>query len=562
MSRSLGLCLAVLIAATLDVATVRAEPRDRLTLRELFGQVGQGPTRNHYFLPMGDVSPAKHELSARLVIPETERFEFGLFPAVAVEVFTSNGHLIPVTRDILNDVRGVKLLNIIVSPGRVWSEPGDAGYSRASFPFTLTGLFSNRAHNGIASFLYDDTAVSSMVFQIVQETSVGRKFDAWGAIPISLERAEIEYSDRLAAEFANELDKRLPVRPMAALAQDFGSTGREVLAHWPKSENESVSGLVLDGTIYVTDCRTRHGPYPYCDEMRHGVQSATKTMGGLLAMLRLARKYGDQVFDLKIKDYLDVTAPHDGWNDVTFADALNMATGLGDAPLDYTGVSEDGFPPANVFRRELSAMGKLEAAFSSANYPWRRGEVFRYRSMDSFVLAAAMDAFLKSREGKQAHLWDMVVTEVLRPIGVYVAPMLHTREPDGSRGVPILGEGIFPTYHDLAKIALLLQNGGKYAGEQLLSAKKLKEALYKTEVRGKPAPENPRHRGVTYHMSLWHRAVELADCSANVPRMSGHGGTVVHLLPSGTAAFLVQDGGGVDPDRMVAAADLLRSECP
>jgi pimeloyl-ACP methyl ester carboxylesterase len=302
-----------------------AGSRDRLTVEEMFGKLGEGPVGNHYFLPMGDVAEARHELSARLVIPETERFEFGQFPTVTVEVFTSNGRLIPVTRDILNDVRGVKLLNTIFSPGRVWSEPGDAGYSRASFPFTLTGLFSNRAHNGIASFLYDDTTVSTMVFQIVQETSVGRKFDAWGAIPVSLDRGEVENRDRLAAEFADELEKRLPVRPMAALAHDFGKTGREVLARWPKSENESVSGLVLDGTIYVTECKTRHGPYPYCDEMRHGVQSVTKSLGGLFAMLRLARKYGDQVFDLRIKDYLTVTAPHDGWDDVTFADALNMA---------------------------------------------------------------------------------------------------------------------------------------------------------------------------------------------------------------------------------------------
>ena len=46
--------------------------------------------------------------------------------------------------------------------------------------------------------------------------------------------------------------------------------------------------------------------------------------------MRLAQKYGDEVFDLKIKDYVPVTAAHDGWERVTFADALNMATGIGD----------------------------------------------------------------------------------------------------------------------------------------------------------------------------------------------------------------------------------------
>ena len=55
--------------------------------------------------------------------------------------------------------------------------------------------------------------------------------------------------------------------------------------------------------------------------------SVTKSLGAAVALLRLAQKYGDEVFDLKIKDYVPVTAGHDGWERVTFGDALNMATG-------------------------------------------------------------------------------------------------------------------------------------------------------------------------------------------------------------------------------------------
>ena len=77
--------------------------------------------------------------------------------------------------------------------------------------------------------------------------------------------------------------------------------------------------------------------------MRHGVFSVTKSLGAALALLRLAQKYGDGVFDLKIKDYVTVTAAHDGWERVTFGDALNMATGIGDlAPQ-----REPNEPPAD-----------------------------------------------------------------------------------------------------------------------------------------------------------------------------------------------------------------------
>lgn len=59
----------------------------------------------------------------------------------------------------------------------------------------------------------------------------------------------------------------------------------------------------------------------------------------------------------------------------------------------------------------------------------------RYNTTVTFTLAAAMDAFLEQKAGPNAHLWDMVVDEVYRPIGILHAPTMHTLEPDGSRGL-------------------------------------------------------------------------------------------------------------------------------
>ena len=87
-------------------------------------------------------------------------------PAFSAAFFTHGEHLVPVVRDILQPPG-----TIILSPGKVWSEPGDRGMSRASFPFVLVNQFSNEAHNGLASFLYDDTRVSALRLQVVQETA-------------------------------------------------------------------------------------------------------------------------------------------------------------------------------------------------------------------------------------------------------------------------------------------------------------------------------------------------------------------------------------------------------
>lgn len=47
------------------------------------------------------------------------------------------------------------------------------------------------------------------------------------------------------------------------------------------------------------------------------------------------------------------------------------------------------------------------------DYPWGPGEVARYDSISTFILSASMDAFLKSKEGPDADIWEMVLTEVL-----------------------------------------------------------------------------------------------------------------------------------------------------
>jgi CubicO group peptidase (beta-lactamase class C family) len=170
----------------------------------------------------------------------------------------------------------------------------------------------------------------------------------------------------------------------------------------------------MDGVLYVRGCETRYGPYPYCRQMRHGVFSVTKSLGAAVALLRLAQKYGDAVLDLKIKEYITVTAAHDGWERVTFADALNMATGIGDnAPQRESNdvLADEDTPKMRLqwLRKARTAQEKLDVSFSYGKYPWGPGAVFRYNSINTFVLAAAMDNFLKRQAWPQAHLWDMVV---------------------------------------------------------------------------------------------------------------------------------------------------------
>jgi hypothetical protein len=360
-------------------------PRDRLTARELLGvpSADDSPVHNDYFMPLGPTAAARHALRGTLTVSASSMSSAHRrcraldvpAPAFSVDVLTHGESLVPVVRGIIGGT-------LIVSPGRVWSEPGDQGMSRASFPFVRVNEIDNATHNGLATFLFDDTRVSALRFQVVQETAEWAKHDYWG-------QASMTYTPRaladqtLRARFDDEISRRIPIRPWSALPAAARGPGVDGIDGDVPTEDVSASGLVVDGVVYLRGCNTRYGPYPYCREMRHGVFSVTKSLAGAIALLRLAQKYGDDVFDAKIKDYVPVAATHDGWNDVTFADALGMATGIGELsperrPNDFS--ADENKPRMLAWMQKRTAKEKLDAAFAYPKYPWRRAEVFRYNS--------------------------------------------------------------------------------------------------------------------------------------------------------------------------------------
>jgi CubicO group peptidase (beta-lactamase class C family) len=553
-------------------AVAPGDVRGQITAAELQSGTGMPALAidNAWFMPVGEARPARHEFSGTLTIPETRMQGFdgdheldGWFPEVELRFVNYDGHLIPVDADILAGTGDLSSWNLIVSPGLIWSEAADGGLSRASFPFVLAGgAWWNEAHNGLATFVFDDETVSDVQFQIVQETAPENSFAAFGRLAAVYTPQAIANARDVIADFKRDRASRLPVRPFAELEDGLSLVAFRTFAGTRTDEPVSASGVIVDDVLYLRPCETRYGDFPYCEDMRHGVFSVTKSMGALVSMLRLAEVRGDGVFDLKIKDYLAVAPDQDGWDDVTFADALNMATGFGDASLDPEGDSywAEIYPgwKTTLFLDTGPASEKLRAALSGPVYPWGPGDVFRYRNMDTFVLSAAMDSLVKRLEGPDADLWDIMMEQVFRPIGIMDLPVARTQEVDGRRGIPMLAAGLYPNVHDIARIARLLQSGGRYGDQQLLSKAKLAEALYQTDIRGLDVAG---HSGETYHMSFWYFPSRQSGCVAQVPRMDGWGGNLIELLPNGVTAFYLSDDFLYDYRELAEAADEIRPIC-
>jgi hypothetical protein len=419
--------------------------------------------------------------------PELQRPVVGgrdarLFPGVSLSFFTVDDILVPTRRGeiVAESTPGLtpSYWDVIPQFGRLWSEAGADGWSRAAFPLMLVNDTENHAHQGLATFLYRDGGVRDFRFQFVEQTApylLGQHFVAWG-------RAEVAGADlkRLGAGAREELRARLPSRPWRDLVEMAPAGALDGFGGPVKQQWRVAAALVWDGTLYYQDVHTPYGPYPYPLEMRFGVRSIMKSVATPLALLRLAHLYGPYVLTLKIGDY--VRGLDSKYDRVRFIDAANMATGFGGAgsfrttPNDindgYLGGDYDGWYTAPSHEEKLA-----QIAQHLRPYPWDPGTVVRYRDQDFYVLGAAVDSFLKSVRGPGADAWDMLLEEVFAPIGIAHAPTIRTREVGGSRGVPWFNAGYYPTLDDLAKIALLYQNGGSWDRQQILHPTLTRELL-------------------------------------------------------------------------------------
>jgi CubicO group peptidase (beta-lactamase class C family) len=354
-----------------------------------------------------------------------------------------------------------------------------------------------------------------------------------------------EDSKKIIQQHYRTIESRLPIYPLQKIDHE------SKLAHLfdkviVSKASTSLGALVVDGNIYLHPPQTRHGKYPYPYEMRHGVFSVTKSMVGALSMFYLAERYGEEFFNERVTDYVPLLDNQPGWQGVTFSNAFNMVTGTrgGDggemlAPFVYASTADEG----------------IKAIIDLGDSPEVPGEKFNYASTNTFVLSYAMQKYVEKKEGKGVYYWDLVRENVLKPINAEYLTVQHTEENDGSKGIPIIGWGAFPTVDETAKIALLLLNEGNYKGQQLLHKGKIREALNRTEWTGYENYISWSGNGVpgSYNHSFWSHDVITEKCSVKISYMAGHGANYVAFFPSNVILIRFMDEMDRDFDPLVLA---------
>jgi len=541
---------------------VLTQPRTQLTVDQLLHD-GAFPFLDLSFFArpdwaQGDPAPfsgsiAFEERTLVLTAPHEPYPGEALFSSVTLDFVSDGDALVPRRRGVI-DTRplGGSYWDVAVGVGRVWREPGDGEWSRASFPLNLLARYVGEVRNCVATFAYTAAAMSRVALQCSQETAVleaGQVGDVRAVVPATYEPKAFADGDDFLEDYRRSASRRIPVAPLSAIDRDGEIAEVFEKSLWTHAST-SLGAVYLDGTLYLHPPRTRHGTYPYPGGMRHGVFSTTKSLAGALAMFYFAERYGEDIFDARIADHVPAFAHLPEWQGVTFAHALNMVTGTraGDRteedllyePLELA-------PDSETAIRNIARFG---------DYPEAPGEKFNYATTNTFVLSYALQNYVEAREGPGVQYWDLVEEHVLAPIGADGFGLLRTRDADPADRVPILGLGAFPTLDVAAKIARLIFDEGEHEGVQILHRGKVREALGRTDWEGYAAGRN------RYRHSFWSMSLRAGGCRFEVPFMEGMGGNHVVLLPSGALVFRFMDEFDMDIAPLVRAVERVRSSCP
>ncbi len=468
-------------------------------------------------------------------------------PRLNVVLTQSGSHLIPANRGLR--FTGDAYWNAIVGAGRIWSERGDGGKSRASLPITLVERNQNCAYHGVVSFLFDGNSTSPAAFQVTQETCKYFKFDLWDAGPTRFVAGEAPDAGAVAAAYAAEVAARIPVRAIDRIRDDYprSQVYPQSFAGGMDREHITAYGVAKDGVHYAGPVRTRHGDYPYPDQIRLPSYSTAKTAFAAVALMRLAQIHGEEFASLHLRDYLP-KPPRGAWQSVTFEHLLDMATGHywdpGDQEDEKDTTTELNFFVVENQNRKLR--GAL--AFTTREPP---GQRWVYHTTDTYLLTYAMTEYVGRLTGatkkKPVDLLGFVADEVYIPLGLSAGALQPVRTDNRADGRPFGGFGMFWTPDDILKIANLMNvQRGKIGDRQVLHPDILAAAMQ----------ENPDDRGLDavhqakpnkYNNSVWSRQIQVTSGATGteqiwVRQMLGYGGIGVLMLPNGAVFYYFGDG--------------------
>jgi len=508
------------------------------------------------FTPLAQARPASNVFSGRLTLAtdaqsnqfkllvdelnfvELDRPGMDELPPFDFEFVQADDHLIPVlSGPVSNDHNWWEF---VLRPGPVWDEKLDNGFSRAAIPFALKERQEDCVHNGLMTFLFNDSgAVSQLAFQISNQTCRYLQFEMRGLVQANYEPGDVTRAQETVTASERYRANRMPLRSMEQLETDYAGADAAEFGSVEEIDSSDMTffGFIINGIHYAGGCSTQFGDFPYCDEMAVPSYSTAKSLVGGLALMRAEKLFPGTASAL-ISDYVPECG--DGWEGVTIEHALDMTTGHYDSPEPH--VDEDAAIISRFFLGEDHAT-KID--FACNEYPRKSepGEHWSYQTWATYLAGTAINNRLKSLVGNDADFYDdLLVDELWTPLELSPLAM-QTRRTDDVIAQPFTGFGLTLLRDDVAKLAVFIGESDGRLNEQEVLDRDLFDAI-KQRIPGDPGMQAEMQR-IRYNNGF--RSFDVADllgCEKPtwLVTMSGVGGINIVLMPNNTAYYYFSDG--------------------
>lgn len=469
-------------------------------------------------------------------ISDDKQWRLSSFPAFSFEYVSDGQVIVPALREPQRSEH--PYWEIIPGPGRTWSDPHDRGWSRASLPFALKERNQNCTHNGLMTFLYkSDGSISRVAWQVGSETCLYLKINIWGVTAARFQPQPVTEAETIITAYRAEVEKRLELRPISMLVDDYPMINPLAFVP-PGDEDVSVYGVVLDGVHYRSECPTRYGPNPFCDELDLPSYSLAKSIFAGLGYLLLSQQW-PEFAHMRITRLIPECVLEDNrWQDVTTHHLLNMTTGLYRSSGYHQ--DEDSDEMQAFFLAETHAE---KVRFGCEAWPRSAApeSVAVYHTTDHYLLGVAMNVFLKEKLGPDADIHkDLLTGRFLKDLDL--SPVSYwTQRTYDEHNQPFVAFGLIFHTDDVAKIATALNADLPLV--QILDKTGFKAAMFQ-DSKHENVWDSP-YGEVAYQNGFWgYDAADSIDCETStwIPFMSGYGGIVVAMLPNKGVYYYFSDG--------------------
>jgi hypothetical protein len=472
---------------------------------------------------------------------EQKQLKIADLPPFRFDFIQDGSDLIPLQRGVQRSAH--PHWEIILEPGKVWDSPSDGGYSRASLPFSLQERNANCTHNGLMTFIFQsDGIISRVAYQLGSETCFYLQIDMWGVLDAEYLAKSIPNAARVVRAYRKEVAARLPLRHIETLAEDY--PGIDIDRFRLHDEDEvSTFGFVVDGVHYSGGCKTRFGPYPYCEVLDLPSYSLAKSVFAGSALAWLEAQYPGASSWL-VTDYVPECRGDTRWEGVTLGHLLDMSSGnyaSAEGQNDEFASYETNFMASDQHAEKIQTSCTL---FPRSSEP---GTQFVYHTTETYLAGTVMNAFLRRQSKGNSQTpdiyRDVLVEQVMKPLGLSPVTWKTKRTYDQA-AQPLAGFGL--TFHsdDVARFALFLMNGQGVIGDKPVLDRDILNAALQRD----PSDYGFYTAGelFRYNNGFWaHDVKEYLACSQPVwvPFMSGYGGISIAMLPNNTVYYVFSDGG-------------------